>query len=254
MCSPKPPGDITEVMSIFYIQFMTRSVTLQHDVNGCICSGVLPAVTQICNKWMRVWLQISHTDWHTPSGQYERAPDQLISEEGASLPLVIHSVRSSASLWNTRFTSSGRIDTSFVWISTKPLAVAWPHRREVKEVKVRSDTLKNRQWACSDSEHVPHAWVLESHKFQHSEQSMEDWVITLLSTSRAGTERIQSGKNISETRKQVCVRSVTERVHRTCLCLLSFTAFGNSFYLLEDRCRWRESTARGSNNQLSVYE
>lgn len=53
------------------------------------------------------------------------------------VPLVIHSTRSSALLWNTLFTSSGRIETSFVWISTKPLEVACANDIEHKNGKLQ---------------------------------------------------------------------------------------------------------------------
>lgn len=65
-------------------------------------------------------------------GQIERCNNQDV-EKAVKWPLLIHSTRSSALFWNTRLTSSGRIDTSFVWISTKPLAVAWVEGKKKKQ-------------------------------------------------------------------------------------------------------------------------
>jgi len=56
-----------------------------------------------------------------------------------NLPFVIHSTRSSALFWNTRFTSSGRMETSFVWISTKPLAPACVKTIKLSGLKASSE-------------------------------------------------------------------------------------------------------------------
>lgn len=48
------------------------------------------------------------------------------------LPFVIHSTTSSALFWNTRFTSSGRMVTSLVCISTNLFVVAY-HKIKLKK-------------------------------------------------------------------------------------------------------------------------
>lgn len=119
-------------------------------------------------------------------------PEQLLSNNSKAKkkkrnwPLLIHSTTSSALFWNTLFTSSGRIETSFVWISTKPLAVAcakWDGRSQRRKKRIHGvqwtiKYLKNSP--CFHTEEVDPASCLC------------DTVIHILETTQTSLECLRS--------------------------------------------------------------
>lgn len=146
------------------------------------------------------------------------------------LPLVIQSTRSSALLWNTRFTSSGRIETSFVWISTKPFEVACKWKWEVIQLAsinqriLHVNTKRRYTKVCK---------LLVTNSHVDPVSYLCDWVMHISATAQTWLECLNSNSQLNiqhqkfSESKETCLTNLILIDLCEGLCALKFKDYGN---------------------------